>query len=250
MRLLMFSNDAARSLAVQNVLSDIPVSLTVIVDIERDGKAERQDKKSFISNHQLSDVESLKLAGVKSVIARINKFSNKTPDEIETAINFGAQGIMLPFFKYPYEVEEAFNIVSGRAEFIPLFETVESIFCADKIFDLVDFSYFHIGLNDLSLQTRANNMFEIINTSAFKGFCALATSRERKFGIGGVGNPSDSTMDVPACAVIKSGAELGATGWILSRQFFKLNPGAYQISLEELYRKYLLSRLQFLSHVQ
>lgn len=250
MNILIFSNDVTRALAVQDAITEIPVNLTVIVDIERDGKAERQDQRSFISNHELSDIKVLKQAGLNSVIARVNKFGINTPYEIETAIQYGAQGIMLPFFKYPYEVKETFDIVSGRVQLIPLFETVESIFHADKIFDLVNFPYFHIGLNDLSLQLRANSMFELINTSIFKKFCEIAIAREKKYGVGGVGNPFDITMDIAADEVIKVGANLGAIGWILSRQFFKMKTSDYRMALIKLYRSYLFNRCQYLGYIK
>ena len=77
----------------------------IFVDIETEGKSSRQPTTSFISDHELDDVQVIKNALPNArVILRINPVYGGTRLEIERAVDLGVDAIMLPMFRSLAEV--------------------------------------------------------------------------------------------------------------------------------------------------
>ena len=93
------------------------------------------------------------------MICRINPVYTNTEYEINQAINFGADYIMLPMFTSCKEINYVYQTIKKRAKLILLFETPLSIVRVQQIVNEKNFDEAHIGLNDLSLamDTRDKN---------------------------------------------------------------------------------------------
>ena len=70
----------------------------VLIDLEREGKAERQAGRSlFQSTHRLESVRHVKAALRRAeLMVRINPLSERTPDEVDGVLAGGADVVMLP----------------------------------------------------------------------------------------------------------------------------------------------------------
>lgn len=144
MKILAFNNN--RLLAdhlYEGIKSTYPkFELINIIDIERTGKLERQNKSSFISDHKLEDLKTFHDCPYQ-LCCRINRFGETTECEINTAIENGAESLMLPFFVSTKEISETLEIIDGRAPLIPLFETAQSVLLFEEIIELYKFEYVH-----------------------------------------------------------------------------------------------------------
>jgi citrate lyase beta subunit len=73
----------------------------VMVDLEVNGKKERQKgRDTLISNHTLEDVKLIrKVLTSSKLLVRINPIWKNTKEEIDRAVSFGADSLMLPMFR-------------------------------------------------------------------------------------------------------------------------------------------------------
>ena len=74
----------------------------VWVDLETKGKKERQFGMNTVqSTHKITDVKKIKdcLSGKADLIVRINPIYEGTENEINEVIEYGADIIMLPYYK-------------------------------------------------------------------------------------------------------------------------------------------------------
>lgn len=130
----------------------------IFVDMEYIGKSDRQGGMDTVqSHHTLEDIKKVANAIEKAeLLVRINPIheaSDKyisSKEEIDKAIENGAQILMLPYFKTIDEVKTFVELVDGRVKTMPLLETPEAVECIDEILKL-DIDEILIGLNDLSL---------------------------------------------------------------------------------------------------
>ena len=79
---------------------------TIFVDMETRGKIDRQKNANTpIYEHSFEDVTEIKkVLSSSEVLLRINPLYDGTENEVERAIDSGADAIMLPFFQLPEEV--------------------------------------------------------------------------------------------------------------------------------------------------
>lgn len=192
----------------------------VMVDLEVNGKSERQKgRDTLISNHTLEDVKLLrKVLTVSKLLVRINPIWEKSKEEIELAIHFGADSLMLPMFRSKEEVREFLALVNGRVECQLLLETAKGLEEIDSILELDGISTVHVGLNDLHQELKLDFMFEIFLEEILEEIGKKVTSRGICFGIGGVGRPNVS-QQIPPELIIKEHVRLGSSQVILSRDF-------------------------------
>lgn len=188
----------------------------IFIDLERHGKLERQGHlDTVISLHSFDDISSVKsVLHTSELLVRINPFYEGTESEINTAIENGADIIMLPMIKSLEDVAATGNLINGRAKFMPLIETVASLECIREIDALPVVDELHIGLNDLHLEMKLDFMFQLFPL----GVMEKSTKGLRKpFGIGGVSRANDGL--VKGKNVIGEHVRLGSTGVILARAF-------------------------------
>jgi hypothetical protein len=171
----------------------------ILVDLEYIGKEARQGGMNTVqSHHVLEDIRKLAESIDKAeLLVRVNPIHNETDDyisskeEIDKAIEYGANIVMLPYFK-----------------------TVEEI---DKILKIPGLDEVLIGLNDLSLGYGKKFMFELLSDGTVEDLCYKFRKAGIPYGFGGIAALGKG--DLPAERIIMEHYRLGSTRAILSRSF-------------------------------
>ena len=201
----------------------------IFIDMEYIGKSVRQGGMDTVQcHHTIEDISAVKKVLKKSkVMVRCNPIHEATADycsskeEIDSAIEAGADILMLPYFKTVKEVQEFIRLVDGRAKTLPLVETPEAVSCIDEILELDGIDEIFIGLNDLSLGYGMKFMFQLLIDGAVERLCGKFKGKGIPYGFGGVAAFGKGAL--PAEKVIAEHYRLGSTCAILSRSFCNTN---------------------------
>ena len=207
-----------------NVISDAEAALRagidwIFVDIETRGKTARQPKTSFISDHKLGDIETLKTALPDArIVLRVNPLYEGTLEEVDKAIDYGADALMLPMFSSVDELNRVSDLIRARAQFWPLIETPGACrLMADADIGSLGLDRVHFGLNDLRLALDYRFMFSpLLDPSVTDALSSVRLSGI-PFGLGGV-----SKLDQGALLgsdVLHLNFLLGSNAVILSQEF-------------------------------
>ena len=191
----------------------------MFVDMETLGKQDRQKNQNLPQNqHTFADVERLKKHLKKAeVMIRINPPHANTAEEVEKAIDAGADCIMLPYFTSAPEIESFLGFVNGRTKTNLLLETATAAARANGILSL-PCDEVHIGLNDLRLTFNLKFLYETLAGGMVDFLCETAAKNNLSYGFGGVGALSKGS-DIPPDLIIKEHVRLGSERVILSRAF-------------------------------
>lgn len=197
----------------------------IFVDLEFLGKESRQKGMDTVKNHHtLDDVSSLRSVVTHAeLLVRVNPIHEKmdelisSSEEINSVINYGADIVMLPYFKTVKEVQQFLQIVNGRAKTILLLETPEAVECINEVLQLKGIDEIHIGLNDLSIGYGKSFMFELFIDGTIEKICASCNLYGIPFGIGGIASLGSGTL--PSNYIIMEHYRLGSRMAILSRSF-------------------------------
>lgn len=197
----------------------------IFVDLEYIGKSDRQGGMDTVqSHHTLEDVKVIsQVIHTAELLVRINPIHEATEayisseNEIDIAINNGAQILMLPFFKSKKEVERFLSCVNHRAKTMLLVETPEAVEHIDEILEMPGIDAIHIGLNDLSLGYGMKFMFELLADGIVEHLCNKIKEKGIPYGFGGIAALGKGM--IPAEMIIKEHYRLGSTCAILSRSF-------------------------------
>ena len=196
----------------------------IFVDMEYIGKADRQGGIDTVKNHHtIEDIRVISNAITEAdVLVRINPIHEATDDyisseeEINLAIENGAQFLMLPYFKSVNEVSRFLKIVDGRVKTIPLIETPEAVEAIDEILQL-DIDEIFIGLNDLSLGYKKKFMFELLADGTVEKLCYKFKMKGIPYGFGGIAALGEGRL--ASEQIIAEHYRLGSSCVILSRSF-------------------------------
>ena len=197
----------------------------IFIDLEYIDKADRQGGMDTVqSHHTLDDVKKVSQAITSAeLLVRVNPIHDATEmytsseEEIGTAIDNGADIVMLPFFKTVTEVNRFLSAVRGRAKTMLLLETPEAVDIVDDLLCLEGIDSIHIGLNDLSLGYGKKFMFELLADGTVERLCIKFREKNIPYGFGGIASLGKGA--VPAEMIIKEHYRLGSTCAILSRSF-------------------------------
>ncbi len=197
----------------------------IFVDLEYIGKSDRQGGMDTVqSRHTLDDVKRISEAiTTAELLVRVNPIHDATDsytsseEEIDRAIENGADIVMLPFFKTVNEVERFLSAVRGRAKTMLLLETPEAVEIVDDLLCLEGIDLIHIGLNDLSLGYGMKFMFELLTDGTVERLCTKFREKNIPYGFGGIASLGKGM--IPAEMIIKEHYRLGSTCAILSRSF-------------------------------
>lgn len=200
----------------------------IFVDMEYIGKSDRQGGMDTVqSHHTLEDIKKVANAIEKAeLLVRINPIheaSDKyisSKEEIDKAIENGAQILMLPYFKTVDEVKIFIELVNGRVKTMPLLETPEAVECIDEILKL-NIDEILIGLNDLSLGYGKKFMFELLVDGTVEELCNKFKKKGIPYGFGGIAGLGKGML--PAEKIIAEHYRLGSSRVILSRSFCDTN---------------------------
>ena len=201
----------------------------IFVDLECIGKSERQGGMDTVkSSHTYEDIIKIRQTIKKAeLLVRCNPIHEATEsycsskDEIEKAIEAGADVLMLPYFKKASEVEEFIKIVNGRVKTLPLVETPEAVACIDEILALDGIDEIFVGLNDLSLGYGMKFMFQLLVDGTVEKLCEKFKKKGIPYGFGGIAALGKGLLS--SDKIIAEHYRLGSTCAILSRSFCNAN---------------------------
>lgn len=201
----------------------------IFIDMEYIGKSDRQGGMDTVQcHHTIEDIRAVKRVLKKSqVMVRCNPIHEATAEycssreEIDAAIEAGADIVMLPYFKTVEEVKTFIGLVNGRAKTLPLVETPEAVACIDDILALDGLDEIFIGLNDLSLGYGMKFMFQLLTDGTVERLCKKFKAKGIPYGFGGIASFGKGML--PSEKVIAEHYRLGSTCAILSRSFCNAN---------------------------
>ena len=210
--------------AVAKIAEEVGVDW-IFIDMEFIGKDSRQGGLDTVQNHHtIEDIVNIRKAVSKSkVLVRVNPIHEALPDypsskdEIDAAINAGADIIMLPFYKTVKEVRQFIQYVGGRAKTCLLLETAEAAILIDEILKVPGIDMIHLGLNDLHLELGMKFMFQLLSDGVVEQLGNKIKAAGIPFGFGGIAR-LDSGM-LPGADVLKEHVRLGSSMVIVSRSF-------------------------------
>ncbi len=195
----------------------------VFIDLEQNGKAERQKGyDSFISTHSMDDVSRIKvLLRQAKLMVRVNPYQSANPAaskaEVDAVLARGADMLMLPMFSSAQELKAFATIVAGRAPIVPLLETAGALESLDCWLDTPGIQEVFVGLNDLHLSLGCRFMFEPLLLGHIDRVATATKARGLRFGFGGIARMDEGVL--PGRAVLGEHVRLGSAAVILSRTF-------------------------------
>ncbi|MGL6200081.1 MAG: aldolase/citrate lyase family protein [Lachnospiraceae bacterium] len=197
----------------------------IFVDMEFIGKDQRQAGLNTVkSHHKIADIHRIRQAiEAAELLVRINPIHNRSDrygsskEEIDEAIENGADILMLPYFKTAAEVGDFIRLTGGRAKTMLLLETPEAVTCLDDILSIDGIDEMFIGLNDLSLGYGKQFMFELLADGTVEELCYKFKKKRLPYGFGGIAALNKGKL--PAEKIIIEHYRLGSTCAILSRSF-------------------------------
>lgn len=218
----------------------------IFIDMEYIGKSDRQGGMDTVqSHHTPEDIARVKEAVTKAkLMVRVNPIHEATADyssskeEIDAAIEAGADILMLPYFKTPEEVAEFVRLVDGRAVTLPLVETPEAAERIHEILAVEGIDEIYVGLNDLSLGYGMKFMFQLLADGTVERLCNAFRDKGIPYGFGGIAALGKGLL--PAEYVIAEHYRLGSTCAILSRSFCDLRTISSVGELEELFSREMI----------
>lgn len=195
--------------------------ISAFVDLERMGKAERQGHlDSWKSGQGPEDVTRIRKAVPEArLIVRINPLHAGSKAEIDDAVARGADCIMLPMFRTTGELAQFYEMLAGRAEALPLFETAASVKAIPEMVGRLPLDQLHIGLNDLHLDLGQDFIFQPLAEGVLEEPAAALREAGVKFGIGGLARSREGIVSPEF--LLGEHVRLGSTGAILSRTFHR-----------------------------
>jgi citrate lyase beta subunit len=226
-RLILITNDPV--LAAEADAAGVD---RVGVDLERLGKAERQAQEDTrLSEHRLDDLAALARALTKAdLFVRLNPLGPGTPREIETALQCGAEVLMLPFFRAASEVERFVRLTDGRAHTVILIETAPAVLRVREVLAVSGIGEVMLGLNDLRLQFGVRSHFEVLASPLADMLAGEVRRAGLPLAVGGVARADDVGLPVAPDLVYAQFPRLGATGAWLARSFLRDLPAGWQFA--------------------
>jgi hypothetical protein len=106
----------------------------LVVDWEVRGKHRRQaGADTEVNAHTPLDLARVRAATAGRVLCRLNAVGPWTPDEVERAVDLGADEVLLPMVRRPEQVDRALDLVAGRVGVGILVETAEAVQRVDEL---------------------------------------------------------------------------------------------------------------------
>lgn len=213
MKLFLFTTDV--DLAIQAQKGNV---YSIIVDWETKGKQIRQSGHNLEINADTpEDIRRIKEHTAVPVTVRINALDSDSQVEIDTAINLGADIIMLPMATSAKEVETFLSLVSGRAKTLVQIETKELVEDIEA-FSALPWDFAYIGLNDLMLSRNGTYIWEALEDGTVER--VFGYLQGRSYGFGGV-TVVDGGVPLKCSLLMHEYVRLGCDLTFLRRTFKK-----------------------------
>ena len=190
---------------------------TILVDWEWRGKNQRQKSMDTqINGDTVDDLRRVSASSCANIICRINRHTLLRVDEIEQAIDAGADEILLPMVSSAEEVELVLDIVAQRCGVGIMLETSAAVENAHELAQL-PLSRAYVGLNDLAIERATPNIF----TAVVDGTVEHVRSFFKiPFGFAGLTLPTKG-WPIPCSLIIAELARLECDFSFLRRSFHR-----------------------------
>lgn len=191
----------------------------IFYDLEYINKAERQrGRNTVISNNSIEDIPQVrKVLTTSELLVRTNPIHAYTEIEVEKAIAYGADILMLPMAMSHRDVEQYIGFVKGRAKVCIMIETAQALARIDDILSVEGVDELFIGLNDLHISMGLSFMFEVLSDGLVEYAAEKCKKKGIPFGFGGIARIGDGIL--PADKILAEHVRLGSSSVILSRTF-------------------------------
>lgn len=191
----------------------------IFYDLEYINKAERQrGRNTVISNNSIEDIPQVrKVLTTSELLVRTNPIHAYTEIEVEKAIAYGADILMLPMVMSHRDVEQYVGLIKGRAKVCIMIETAQALARIDDILSVRGVDEFFIGLNDLHISMGLSFMFEVLSGGLVEYVADKCKRKGIPFGFGGIARIGDGIL--PADKILAEHVRLGSSSVILSRTF-------------------------------
>jgi hypothetical protein len=187
----------------------------IVVDWERRGKDRRQlGEGTQINSDTPADLARMRAATDGRLLCRINGFGPWTGEEVDEAIDRGADELLLPMVRTTEEVDRALDLVAGRCGLGILIETQDAV---DRAGPLArrPLSRIYVGLNDLRIDRGSDSLFRPLTDGTVD---AVRAAVAQPFGVGGLTLPG-SGFPVPSELLAAELVRLGTDFTFLRRSF-------------------------------
>lgn len=195
----------------------------IFYDLEYIGKAERQRGRDTVKSlNKIDDIPSIrKVVTSSELLVRTNPIHAYSQDEIEKAIAYGADILMLPMVVDHHDVEQYVEMVGGRAKVCIMIETAAAMARIDKILAVPGVDEIFIGLNDLHISMGLTFMFEPLSGGLVEYMAKKCNDAHVPFGFGGIARIGEGML--PSDDILGEHVRLGSQSVILSRTFKGMN---------------------------
>ena len=214
MNLMILAADPQSAIEAQNAGVD-----RIFYDLEWIGKAERQHGRNTVkSNNNIDNIPAVrKVLNKSELLVRTNPIHAYSKEEVEKAIAYGADVLMLPMVMDHHDVEQYVEMVAGRAKVCIMIETAAALARLDKILAVPGVDELFIGLNDLHISMGLTFMFGLLSDGLVEYIAQKCNKVGMPFGFGGIARIGEG--DLPSDNILGEHVRLGSTSVILSRTF-------------------------------
>lgn len=191
----------------------------VFYDLEYIGKAERQRGRDTVkSMNSIDNIPAVrKVLTTSELLVRTNPIHAYTQLEVEKAISYGADILMLPMAIDQHDVEQFVDVVQGRAKVCIMIETASALARMDKIMGIPGINELFFGLNDLHISMGLSFMFELLSGGLVEYMANKCNKHNMAFGFGGIAKIGEGML--PSDNILGEHVRLGSSSVILSRTF-------------------------------
>lgn len=191
----------------------------IFYDLEYVGKAERQHgRNTVISHNNIEDIPAVRnVLTTSELLVRTNPIHAYSKAEIDKAINYGADILMLPMVIDHHDVEQYVGMVGGRAKVCIMIETAQALARLDKILAVPGVDEIFVGLNDLHISMNLTFMFELLSGGLVEYVAKKCNAVGMPFGFGGIARIGEGLL--PCDYILGEHVRLGSQSVILSRTF-------------------------------
>ena len=214
LKLMILAADPQSAIDAQNAGVD-----RVFYDLEYIGKESRQHGRNTVkSMNSIDDIPAVrKVLSNTELLVRTNPIHAYTKMEVDKAIEYGADVLMLPMVMDQHDVEQFVSYVNGRAKVCIMIETAAAMARLDKILAVPGVDELFVGLNDLHISMGLTFMFEFLSNSLLEYIADKCNKAGMPFGFGGIARIGEG--DLPSDNILGEHVRLGSTSVILSRTF-------------------------------
>ena len=230
-KLMILCDDPKSAIDAQNAGID-----RIFYDLEYIGKAERQHGRNTVkSNNSIDDIPAIrKVVTTSELLVRTNPIPAYSQAEVDKAVEYGADILMLPMVMDHHDVEQYVAMVGGRAKVCIMIETAAAMARLDKILAVRGVDEIFVGLNDLHITMGLSFMFELLSGGLVEYIAEKCNKAGIPFGFGGIARIGEG--DLPSDNILGEHVRLGSQSVILSRTFkgvVGVDANAHAINLKE-----------------